>query len=140
MLGPRGAKAKGATAERELAAVLTGWAKDAGITIALFRNLEQTRSGGHDLVGTEKYGMAIEVKRVEALAMPSWWRQAVRQAAALEGCDPVLAWRQNHKPWRFRVRAYVWPCNVPMVLDMDADEFRKWFLSKIAVAKPSITE
>jgi len=139
MLGPRGAKAKGATAERELAAILTEWATTAGIPIDLMRNLEQTRSGGHDLVGTEPYGIAIEVKRVEALAMPAWWRQAVRQAATI-GCSPVLAWRQNRKPWRFRVMAFVWPCNDPLVLDMCADEFRKWFLSKLVVATSTFKE
>jgi len=139
VLGPRGAKAKGATAERELAGILTEWALSAGITIELFRNLEQTRSGGHDLVGTEQYGIAIEVKRVEATALPAWWRQAARQAAAV-GCLPVLAWRQNRQPWRFRVQAYVWPCNDPLILDMPADEFRKWFLSKIKVAPPPSKE
>jgi len=139
MLGPRGAKAKGATAERELAAILTAWATAAGIPIDLMRNLEQTRSGGHDLVGTEPYGIAIEVKRVEALAMPAWWRQATRQAAAAN-CAPVLAWRQNRKPWRFRVLAFVWPCNEPLVLDMDAVEFRKWFLSKLVVATSTFKE
>ena len=139
MLGPRGAKAKGATAERELAAILTEWATSAGIPIDLMRNLEQTRSGGHDLVGTEPYGIAIEVKRVEVLAMPAWWRQAVRQAEAV-GCSPVLAWRQNRKPWRFRVLAFVWPCNDSLVLDMDAVEFRKWFLSKLVVATSTFKE
>lgn len=123
-------RAKGASAERELAELLTGWAATAGVKLELKRNLEQVRGGGHDLVGLEQYGLAVEVKRVEQLALSTWWGQAVRQAEKV-GCLPVLAWRQNRKPWRFRIRGYVWPCKSPLDLDLEASYFREWFIDQL---------
>lgn len=117
---------KGANGERELAALLMEWGEGAGMSLALRRNLEQVRNGGHDLTGLEAQGLAVECKRVEALAIRSWWDQAVRQADAV-GAVPVLAWRQNRKPWRFRVRAWVWPCKDPLDVDLEADQFKRWF-------------
>lgn len=130
MLKPGGAKAKGAEGERELALLLVGMAARSGIDIELSRNLEQTRSGGHDLVGLERYRLAVEVKRVEAIDLTSWWRQAVRQADAIQ-CTPVLAWRQNRKPWRFRVLAWVHPAPTPLVVDLEMESFRIWFCSRL---------
>lgn len=130
----RGSKAKGASGERELASLLVGWAMSAGVQLDLKRNLEQTRGGGHDLTGLEPYGLAVEVKRVETLAIPSWWRQAVRQAEAVD-CAPVLAYRQNRKGWTFMVRAYVWPCNDRLDITMTADQFRAWFLSHLGASR-----
>ena len=78
-LTPGGAKNKGSEGERELARLLVGWAgPQRGLDLK--RNLEQTRGGGHDLVGLEAYGMAVECKRVEQKNINSWWSQAVRQA------------------------------------------------------------
>lgn len=130
-LGPRGAKAKGASGERELASVLTGWAAASGLHLVLSRNLEQTRGGGHDLVGLEEYGMAVEVKRVEAKTINGWWKQAIKQADAAGGLVPVLAWRQNRQPWRFRIRAWLYPCEKPLDVDLEAAQFRAWFISQI---------
>ena len=123
-------KAKGADGEREVAALLTLWATEAGIAVDTRRNLEQVRGGGHDLNGLEDYGMAVEVKRVEAKSIGSWWEQAVRQGEAVQ-CMPVLAWRQNRQPWRFRIRAYVWPCTSEVDIDMERDQFRTWFIGKL---------
>lgn len=131
----RGSKAKGATGEREVAALLTAWASEAGVGLDLIRNLEQTRGGGHDLVGTEQYGLAIEVKRVEANGLNVWWAQAVRQAEQV-GCAPVLAHRRNHQPWRFRVQAWLYPYKYgPLMVDLEAEEFKKWFIAKIVLAE-----
>ena len=127
---PGGAKAKGAEGERELARLLVGWAGPQR-GLQLKRNLEQVRGCGHDLEGLEAYGMAVEVKRVEAKAINSWWAQAVRQAEQAGGLIPVLAWRQNRQPWRFRIRAWVHPAPVPLDIDLEADEFRKWFLAQL---------
>mgnify|MGYP003599569854 CR=1 FL=1 len=133
-MGPGGARNKGSNGERELALLLTGWT--AGTTkLTLTRNLEQTRGGGHDLNGLESYGMSVEVKRVEVKAINSWWAQAQRQADALK-LLPVLAWRQNRQPWRFRIRAFVWPCGQPLAVDLEQDEFRKWFLAQLSACKP----
>lgn len=127
---PGGAKAKGANGERELAILLTSMASVHGIKLELSRNLEQTRGGGHDLCGLEEYGMAVEVKRVEAKTLSKWWDQAVRQGKKA-GCIPVLAWRQNRQPWRFRVQAWVWPAHKPMDVDLELDQFRVWFIDKL---------
>lgn len=101
-----------------------------GITLDLSRNLEQTRGGGHDLCGLEDYGMAVEVKRVEAKALGTWWDQAVRQGEKV-GCVPVLAWRQNRQPWRFRIRTWVWPANKPLDIDLERAQFAVWFIAKL---------
>lgn len=98
------ARNKGSSGERELASLLMGWALEMGQDLAIQRNLDQWRAGGYDLDGVP--GLAIEVKRVEALAPQVWWKQAVRQAEA-KGMVPFLAYRQNRKPWRFMVRAPV---------------------------------
>lgn len=89
----RGRRNKGARGERELAELLfyrTG--------VEVTRNLDQVRNGGHDLDGIE--GIKIEVKRQERLCLPAWWRQCIRQA---KDEIPVLAYRQNYKPWTFVV-------------------------------------
>lgn len=86
---------KGAQAERELRRLL---ADELGGEVA--RNLDQTRDGGHDLVGVGRW--AVEVKRCEQLALPAWWRQACAQADAVD-LVPALAYRQSRKPWRFVV-------------------------------------
>lgn len=119
-------RAKGADGERELAGILERWGAQAGVKLELKRNLEQVRGGGHDLVGLEPYGLAVEVKRVEQLSLNAWWQQACRQARSIQ-CLPVLAWRQNRKPWAFRTRAWVYPCQQLLDVDMNEDGFRAWF-------------
>lgn len=83
-------KAKGASAEREFLRLVND-----RIGADLKRNLEQVRSGGYDLIGLN---LAIEVKRCETLAIPSWIRQAKRQAKP--GQPWALAFRQSRKPWK----------------------------------------
>lgn len=100
-----GGRAKGASAEREVIKLLEPIVKELSEG-ALFRNLEQVRSGGHDIVGID--WLAIEVKRCEVLAIETWWKQCVEQAERKsrenerEGKGkalPVLIYRQNRKPW-----------------------------------------
>jgi len=118
-------RAKGANAERELAKILAAWALEIGITLDLERNLEQVRSGGHDLLGIP--GLATEVKRVEILAVGSWWGQCVSQAK-IARAQPLLVYRQSRKPWTFMTLAYVWPCKAtPLVISMAPEEARLWF-------------
>ncbi|MEX0385846.1 putative PDDEXK endonuclease [Spiribacter onubensis] len=83
---------KGASGEREIASLLGQY-----LGAEVVRNLEQTRSGGHDLLGIEPF--ALEVKRCERVTIPVWWRQACEQI----GPDqvPVVAYRQSRKPWVF---------------------------------------
>ncbi len=61
------------------------------------RNQNQSAVGGSDLSGT--YGLAIEVKRQEALSINTWWAQCLK-AATENKEDPVLLFRQNKQKWR----------------------------------------
>lgn len=92
----RTSRNKGQRGEREVADIIyyaTG--------IQVSRNLEQTRNGGHDLNGIP--GVSIEVKRQEILCLPAWWRQTLAQAKRNDNAIPVLAYRQNKRPWIFLV-------------------------------------
>lgn len=86
---------KGAVGEREFCNVLREWLGD-----GVMRRLGQARDEGHDIDGTDPF--AVEVKRCETLAIPKWWRQACKSAAATEQ-RPALAYRQNGKQWRVMV-------------------------------------
>lgn len=125
---------KGKAGEREAANVLVGWAKEVGVEIGIERNLTQTRGGGHDLSGLEPFGLAVEVKRHENPNLPGFWRQAVKQGE-LAGCTPVLMWRQNRRPWAFRVRAFVWPSQKPLDIDMPAEVFKVWYQAQVLAGK-----
>jgi Holliday junction resolvase len=97
---------KGAGAEREFAGLIHDWSG-----VRLIRNLEQTRSGGHDLiVHPDEVGsvadafrkLAIECKRYQTATdaqIQKWWAQAVMQGDQA-GLKPVLAYRANRSPWR----------------------------------------
>lgn len=94
----RSERRKGASAERELAALLTD---ELGEMVK--RRLGASRDGGHDLDGGILLdGIAIEVKRQERITLGAWWAQATEQALAA-GKVPVLAYRASHQPWRFVV-------------------------------------
>ena len=88
---------KGAAGEREVAKILND-----ELGIELVRNLEQTRNGGHDLIGLD--GWAIEIKRQEQLSINTWWKQTTDQAERA-GAKPALFYRQSRKPWTVVVDA-----------------------------------
>jgi len=79
---------KGAAGERELSKILAD-----RLGIDCHRNLEQTRSGGADLLGVGPW--AVEIKRQERLCIEQWWAQACAQSDAY----PALAYRQSRQPW-----------------------------------------
>jgi len=98
-------RTKGAAGEREFAGLIHDQ-----LGIKLVRNLEQTRSGGHDLIiHPDEQGIvvdslnrfALEVKRY-AQATPalikSWWHQAREQAQQINKA-PALAYRANQREW-----------------------------------------
>lgn len=99
-------RAKGASAEREFAGLIYDWSG-----VRLIRNLEQTRSGGHDLiVHPDEVGpvadafraLAIECKRYQSVTeanIQTWWKQAITQADQA-GLMPILAYRANRASWR----------------------------------------
>jgi hypothetical protein len=91
------------------------------------RNQNQTAVGGCDLTNT--YGIAFEIKRQETLSVPAWWRQTCTSAERNNEM-PVLMYRQNNKPWRFRTYGWV---NLPggrhRMAEVEFDEatFKGWF-------------
>ena len=125
------AKAKGSAGEREAISVLNGMLERNGFAgIELSRNLNQARDGGSDILGMP--GIAIEVKRQKTLDIPGWWNQ-ICAAARPSGALPLLMYRQNHRPWFFRLPLYAAVYGTdgsgaiaPIVATLDADNFEKW--------------
>ena len=132
-------KTKGASGEREVCDMLNfiiyqvmgelGYSKEECLKglKSVQRNQNQSAVGGNDLVGT--FGLSIEVKRQEQLAVNTWWKQC--EAAAKRNNEvPVLMYRQNNKPWR--VVTYGWiPLNngrqTQARVEFDIDFFKTWF-------------
>lgn len=92
-------RAKGARVEREFAGLCFD-----NLGIKVERNLEQSRVGGHDLIGLP--GWATEVKaradipcRAELLSM---WAQTLEQANRASA-KPVLAVKVNRRGWTIYV-------------------------------------
>jgi hypothetical protein len=89
---------KGAKGEREFINMMGPL-----LGVDLKRNLEQTREGGHDILGLD--GWAIEIKRY-AEVLPAdlerWWDQAVEQSLRItwKNVSPALAYRADRRPWR----------------------------------------
>lgn len=95
------------------------------------RNQNQSAVGGNDLSNT--FGMSIEVKRQEQLAINTWWTQC--EAAALRNNElPVLIFKQNNKPWRFITYGFLhapadnggWT-SVRARVEFNEDTFKSWF-------------
>lgn len=99
---------KGAEGERQVAKALNEviatvlreqqWSQEIidGCEKCVQRNQNQSAVGGCDL--SNAFGIAIEVKRQEQLAIDTWWTQCV-VAAARNREFPVLVYRQNNKKW-----------------------------------------
>lgn len=101
-MGKINSRAKGASAEREFIKELGEYLGDV-LTEPMKRNLEQTRKGGHDIVGLD--GFAIEVKRYKRIKegdIVKFWAQAVDQAKRVNA-EPVLAYREDFCSWRVRI-------------------------------------
>ena len=86
---------KGGRVEREFCAMI---AMHLGVSCQ--RNLEQSRSGGHDITGLD--GWAPEIKaRAEVPsrgALLNMWAQTIEQADAAKA-KPVLAIKVNRRGW-----------------------------------------
>lgn len=97
-------RTKGATGEREFASLL-----HQHLGVRLIRNLEQSRSGGYDLIAEGDCPVsraldqfAIEVKRYTSTSpalIRKWWAQTERQARQASKV-PCLAYRGNRQDWR----------------------------------------
>ena len=99
---------KGAKGEREFCE----WIRDLlDLDETPVRNLEQTRSGGADILGVDPF--IFEVKRVEKLSLRRWWIQVAKVGLQLNRnrtkdsvqLHPVVAYRQNRQPWRILISA-----------------------------------
>lgn len=99
---------KGKEGERQVAKALNGvlneilckheWPAEvvAACKDSIQRNQNQSAVGGCDL--SNVFGLAVEVKRQEQLAVNSWWSQCVASAQRNREF-PVLVYRQNHQSW-----------------------------------------
>lgn len=93
-------RSKGANGEREFCK----WLYENLNVPMPTRNLEQVRSGGSDITDIEPF--FFEVKRVETLLLDDWWRQvSVACKRSWQDPVPVVAFRQNRKPWEFLISA-----------------------------------
>lgn len=90
----KGKRQKGAHGERELAKILED---ELGFVVT--RNLGQARDGGDDIT-IQKF--RIEVKRQERLQIMAWCEQV--EKVCKPGDVPVVAFRQNGKPWKVTLR------------------------------------
>jgi hypothetical protein len=109
---------KGANGELEAAKWLHKWLRLKEIPQ---RNLEQVRSGGHDLTGVGK--LAVEVKRCEKLAHSMWWDQACRECP--KNMLPVVMYRQNKKKWKFLISAQTIGIEIGYI-ELDMEVFIRW--------------
>jgi hypothetical protein len=119
-------RTKGSAGERDLCHAI-----EADLGVRLVRNLEQSRTGGHDLiVHPDAHGpaadalrrLAIEVKR-SARAQPAdlsrFWSQAVQQADRAR-LAPCLAYREDRQGWRVRLPlSAFWPASFPLWSSVD---------------------
>ena len=136
-------RTKGQNGEREAARLLQEFAgpvaAHCGVPVPKFeRNILQSRQGGYDLVGVD--WLALEVKRQELEYNPAWWDQ-VRRAAG-PGQEPVLMWRQNRRPWRFKLTLWsqVGRKKVPIEAVLDETNFKSWFQFRLFAEWTRATE
>ena len=75
------------------------------LSVDVARNMKQSRGKGSDIVLED---FLIEVKRREVLSLDLWWHQVVvaqKTYEKVEGLIPIVAYRQNRKPWMFLMPA-----------------------------------
>ena len=122
------ARTKGHSGERELCRLLEN---RLGID-RIERNVDQVRDGGADILSIP--GFAIEVKRHEKLNITVWWEQATRQAINKE-CTPILAYRQNRKPWNFAIPAsFILPGSWDYII-LREETFIDWFKKQLTKSR-----
>lgn len=97
---------------------------DDNLGIKTKRILDQAREGGAD-VATDDF--LFEVKRRETLALKDWWMQ-VKKAQANhtdENIIPVVAFRQNRKPWTFLIPASFIGLEIGYI-QLEERTFKRW--------------
>lgn len=94
------ARNKGHNGEREFCKILNTLFEQETISLKAERNVDQVRDGGADVMTVPPF--AIEIKRGERVTINPWRKQAIRQVT--DKCPvPVLAYRQNNKPWKIQM-------------------------------------
>ena len=96
---------KGKAGEKEFCKWLQ---KNLGLEYEPERNYNQSSSGSADIISVD--GWCFEVKRRETLDLDSWWWQVAvaskkKDRRGRNLGEPVVAFRQNRKPWEFLVSA-----------------------------------
>ena len=91
---------KGARVEREVAQKL-----DLLLGIRFVRNLEQTRSGGGDLVADDPaFPFSIEIKaRAQGISCLAAWKEQASRAAVMCGKIPAVVFKFDRQPIRVAV-------------------------------------
>lgn len=122
----RAAKAKGAAGERQFCQWLR---KNLELDFTPKRNLEQTRSGGADIIDVIPY--CIEIKRAENLDIFNAWCQVVEAAREMENNPiPIVAFRKNHQKWQACIPASFLDEDIKGgYLRLTEIVFRKWIRS-----------
>jgi len=115
-------RTKGHDAERKVVNML----KDAGYEVT--RNLDQTRDGGHDILGLD--GISMEVKRSKKLSFRKWWKQTLRQAGDKY---PVLVYKIDYKDWQVVVTSDFMHNDLPrgITITMAWDDFLYYLREKL---------
>jgi hypothetical protein len=138
-MGKINSRAKGKSAERELIGVLKKLLPE-DMTRDLERNLEQTRGGGHDILGLK--GWAPEVKRYATVLpadMESFWVQATTQARN-DRSRPALFFREDRREWRVVLRASdITGCESNDLYEMTVEISMPLF-AKIAIERANVQE
>lgn len=130
---------KGQGAEREIAKVLNSiiveCLREADLPIPakdiVQRNQNQSAVGGNDL--SNCFGLSIEVKRQEQLAINTWWNQTL-EAAQQNDETPVLVFKQSRKAWRVILMVWLpvpasggsWSAKSARA-EIDWATFQEWF-------------
>ena len=125
-MGGRMSRVKGAVAEREFFELTNELCKNLDWPYRdkqgrIFMRHPRTRaclgqSDNHDDLGV--LPVSIEVKRCETLALPKWIKQVQEQARAHQ--TPILAYRQNGKPWTI----------LAVMDEIEWQHYLKWKLDK----------
>lgn len=131
-------RTKGQSGEREVATMLNdvvkavreqlGYPKLEERDLPFQRNQNQSAVGGDDL--TNPFGLAIEVKRQEALSVNTWWNQCLASACRSQG-RAILIYRQNRKAWRVVMTGLITITHSknigPVRVEIELETFKQWF-------------
>ncbi len=140
---PINSRNKGRAGEQEVCRWLNSIAAEAYKSLGLpvpetplfQRNQNQSAVGGSDI--TNPFGLSIEVKRHEQLAIDTWWKQCYEDAS-VAGKEPVLLYRQNGKrKWRAVMMLAMFIPNKPFEhwmnvrAEISHEDFEKFLLTWI---------